>query len=33
LWHNGDPIQAINPDKLGFMDVFVLLTNKGVSNE
>jgi hypothetical protein len=31
LWHNGDPIKAINPDELGFMDVFVLLTNKGVS--
>ena len=28
LWHNGDPIKAIDPDELGYLDVFVLLTNK-----
>ena len=28
LWHNGESIKAINPDELGFMDIFILIGNR-----
>jgi len=29
LWHNAHPIKAVDPKKLGYMDLFVLTANSG----
>ena len=28
MWHNGQAINAVNPDEPGFMDAFILLSNR-----